>query len=724
LICGAYGHGNSGDDAILEAIVQEMREIDPDMPIWALSRTPSETRARFGIGAVHQFNFPGFIRVMRKTRMYLSGGGSLVQDATSRRSLWYYLTSIKLAKMCGNLVAMYGCGIGPVTRRQGRRRTKRILNKYVDVITLREDSSLEELDSLGVSRPEIILASDPVLALFSAPEKEIDSALTAYEIDPKGRYIGFALRNWQDFEKKASVFASAANYAYRKYGLTPVFVAINHRSDGDAADAVIPFLRVPYHVIREPLTSGLAIGLMSRMSAVVAMRLHGLVFAAGRGVPLIGVDYDPKVKAFLRYAGQDMHVPFRSMDEATLNGYIDRALSEGGEGAYAENMRRLALLERRNVEAAQRLYRSAEVSGEALKPDDTRLKRIAVFQSDLRVGGIQKALVNILGGISYDQCLVDLYLFERGRFFQFPEHPHLRVQYLKPYPYINRLIYFGLLRRLVKAPGAHTVYDVSIDFNSYRHECAVGALGVRAKKRVMWIHNDIELKLQNEFRYKILWHFFQKKLKHYDEFCAVSPGVIDGFRRASGITDRRVTAISNFLDTKEIFAKSEEAADFTVNETHYNLCTMGRICHQKGFDILMEQLALVVPKRPDLRLYLLGDGPDRAKLQAQIESLGLEGVVTLLGNKPNPFPYLRMMDGFALTSRYEGQGIVIWEAKALGLELFLSKNLEKYNPGVQGVDSVAAALEKAEKRVKIHDDLAEYNSRIRSALFGVLELTI
>ena len=59
--------------------------------------------------------------------------------------------------------------------------------------------------------------------------------------------------------------------------------------------------------------------------------------------------------------------------------------------------------------------------------------------------------------------------------------------------------------------------------------------------------------------------------------------------------------------------------------------------------------------------------------------------ITLLGNQPNPFKYLKLMDGFVLTSRYEGQGMVLWEAKALGLEIFMSKNLEKYNDGLRVV---------------------------------------
>jgi polysaccharide pyruvyl transferase CsaB len=719
LICGAYGHGNLGDDAILEALVQEVREIDPEMPIWALSRRPKETRRLLGIGSVHHFNFFGFLRVMLKTRMYLSGGGSLIQDVTSRRSLWYYLLSIKLAKLCGNLVCMYGCGIGPVQRESSRKKVKRVLNRDVDVITLREDSSIEELKRLGVHRPEIVAAADPVLALSSAPDGEIADTLRQLGLEPDGRYICFALRGWKEFHQKAPVFAAAANRAYEKYGLTPVFVAINHRNDGAAADAVVPHLRVPYHAVREPLPSGKSIGLMSKMAVVVAMRLHGLVFAASRGVPLIGIDYDPKVTAFLRYAGQEMYVPFQDMDEKILNGYIDRAAA-GGE-AFTENANRLALLERRNVETARRLYLSAEPL-EPVADSGSHLTRIAIFQSDLRVGGIQKSLVNILSGIDYKKCAVDLYLFERGKFFQLSDYPNLRVQYLKPYPYLNRFVYFSLLKKLVKPPGAGQWYDVAVDFNSYRNECAIGALGVSAKKRVMWIHNDIEIKLKNERRYKTLWHFFCKKFHSYDEFCAVSPGIIGGFRRASGIADKPITVIANFIDTVEIFKKAEEPLEFSVNKEHYNLCTMGRICHQKGFDILMDTLAQVVPRRPDLRLYLLGDGPDRAKLEAQIARLGLGGIVTLLGYQANPFSYLQMMDGFVLTSRYEGQGMVIWEAKSLGLDVFIPRHLEKYNPGIDGADDIAKALTAAKKRSNPRDPLTDYNDGIRKSLFGVLEV--
>ena len=350
------------------------------------------------------------------------------------------------------------------------------------------------------------------------------------------------------------------------------------------------------------------------------------------------------------------------------------------------------------------------------------MKKIAIFQSDFNVGGIQKALLNILSEIDYTRCEVDVFVFDDRMFFDMPEHPNLNIIFCKPYPFLNRLVYFNILYRFAPRPRTEKSYDIAIDFNSYRNECAVGALTVKAKKRIMWIHNDVEIKQRNELKYRILWHFFKAKLKYYDEFAAVSPGIIDGFRRASGIYDKKITAIPNHIDTAEIFEKAACPVDFRVDPAHYNLCTMGRICHQKGFDILMEYMVKVHAARPDIRLYLLGDGPDREKLVAQIHALNLQDTVTLLGNQANPFPYVDQMDGFVLTSRYEGQGLVIWEAKTLGLELFITDNLEKYNPGITGYRDVTAALIGAQRREKRRDDLRDYNEAICRSLDELLEL--
>lgn len=356
LICGAYGFGNAGDEAILEAIIGEMRRIDPNMPVTVLSRRPKETRRLYGVNAEHSFNLPRMRRIMRRCPLYLNGGGNLMQDVTSRVSLWYYLYTLTAAKKCGCAVQMYGCGIGPIIYRKDQALAARIINQNVDVITLREPDSLETLADFGVTQPEIILASDPALTLPAAASSRIDHLMTEHDMDLQGRYIALVLRKRHGFEEKATVFAAAAVYAYLTHGLTPVFLCINHRTDWEAAEMVTEHLSIPYYVIDQPMESGMTIGLLSRMTAVISMRLHGLVFSAGQGVPLIGVSYDPKVSAFLDYIEQDNYLQFEDLKEERMTRMIDRAVSLAG--SQQELRRRTELLNQKednNRRAAAKL---------------------------------------------------------------------------------------------------------------------------------------------------------------------------------------------------------------------------------------------------------------------------------------------------------------------------------------------------------------------------------
>lgn len=356
VICGAYGRGNAGDDAILEAILQEMRSLDPDMPMTVLSKDPKSTRLTYRVQAVHRANFPAWHRAMHHAKLYINGGGSLIQDVTSRRSLWYYLHNIQTAKRCGCKVQMYGCGIGPVIRESHRKMAARVLNANVDAITLREPDSLEELRAMGVDKPEILLTADPALTLRQASEDQTDSVLLRAGIPPHGRYICFALRRWKGFEEKAPLFSKAAEYAYRTYGLTPVFAAVEKHLDPGANQMAARGLSVPHYFLNDAGSAGTIIGALSRMEIVVSMRLHALIFAAGQGIPLAGVVYDPKVSAFLRYIGQEQFVDLEALTEAGLRQMIDHCAAQSAHPeAQAEAVKRLQEMEQRNVTTARRL---------------------------------------------------------------------------------------------------------------------------------------------------------------------------------------------------------------------------------------------------------------------------------------------------------------------------------------------------------------------------------
>ena len=356
LVCGAYGRGNAGDDAILEAIVTELRQIDPDLPIWVLSRNPDDTRLTYRVNSIYTFAFPRFLRRMGKTRLYINGGGSLMQDVTSHRSLWFYLFTISAAKRLGCQVMMYGCGIGPIHSPANRRRAAKVLQKSVDAITLRDTHSREELEDMGVTNPEIILSADPTVILPAAPEQVVDGILESQGIDPRGRYIGFALRPWPGFEEKAALFGTAADYAYEKYGLIPVFLPIERRLDVGAARLAAQHMKAPHYILPETGSSDHTIGLFARMQVVVSMRLHALVFAAGQGVPLVGVVYDQKISSFLSYIGQDLYTDLDAVTVEALRAHIDAACGRIGDEAFLSGgVNRLRQVEQRNSETARAL---------------------------------------------------------------------------------------------------------------------------------------------------------------------------------------------------------------------------------------------------------------------------------------------------------------------------------------------------------------------------------
>lgn len=355
-VCGAYGCGNTGDDAILEAIVGQMRSIDPDMPIRVLSRSPRATKKAYRVNSVYTFNIFAFSRSLLRSKLYINGGGSLIQDVTSRRSLWFYLYTIMLANLLGCRVMMYGCGIGPVTKGKNRAFAAWVMNRFAHVITLREDNSLEELKKMGVDRPDIHLAADPTLVLPRADDAAVDSQMLLQGLPAQGKYICFALRLWPGYEKKAAFFGQAADYAYQKYGLTPVFLPIERVQDVEAARMAAQFVTCPYYIIKETGTARIAMGMLSRMQVMVAMRLHALVFAAAQGIPLVGAVYDYKVSAFLHYIGQDLYENLRDITFETLSRFIDTAVARSGDKQQMlDAVTRLRDMERINTEQARRL---------------------------------------------------------------------------------------------------------------------------------------------------------------------------------------------------------------------------------------------------------------------------------------------------------------------------------------------------------------------------------
>ncbi len=361
-ICGAYGKGNTGDDAILQSVIAGLRSVQPLRRIYVLSRKPDEIRLRYRVDSSYTFNIFAMLRALRHSTLYINGGGNLIQDITSTRSLMFYLFTLFAGKRCGCKVLMYGCGIGPVGRPLNRRLTSRTLDRYVDEITLREDESRDELRDLGVQSPRVTLAADPALSLSPASHAAVDEVMHKNDLDPQGAYICFSLRPWEGFNEKLEAFAACAAHAWDKYHLEAVLLPVEPTRDLAAARRVAALIRTPCRIVETPLSPELALGVISRMRAAVSMRLHGLIFAAGAGVPLVGVAYDKKVSSFLHYMHQELCIPLDEVDADSLCRLTDLALSKNSD-ELAQSVERLRAAEKNNTQAVLRLLGgSAEAS--------------------------------------------------------------------------------------------------------------------------------------------------------------------------------------------------------------------------------------------------------------------------------------------------------------------------------------------------------------------------
>ena len=117
VISGYYGFNNAGDEALLTAILAALRAVEPTVDITVISGNPGNTIAKHQVKSLYRFAAVRLLRAIREADLVISGGGSLLQDVTSKRSLAYYLSVIAAAKWKRKKVMLFAQGIGPIRSR-------------------------------------------------------------------------------------------------------------------------------------------------------------------------------------------------------------------------------------------------------------------------------------------------------------------------------------------------------------------------------------------------------------------------------------------------------------------------------------------------------------------------------------------------------------------------------------------------------------------------------
>lgn len=290
LISGYYGFDNFGDDAILYMLVNSIKNNIHNNEITVISNNPQKIKANYNVESIYRFDLKAILFSMLQSKVFISGGGSLLQDVTSLNSLIYYLMLIFTAVILKKQVYIFAQGIGPINTFIGKALAKFILKKTT-LITVRDCKSKEFLKNIGINA---IQTADPV---WNIEESSPNSNL----INKEKINIGIQLRSWHllDTEKINSIAQSIIdNFSSERYQIN--IISLQDVKDLAISQELFNTIKAQSPDINVNLISELTISstleVINSLDYLIAMRLHAVLVAIKYNTPTIAISYDPKVE--------------------------------------------------------------------------------------------------------------------------------------------------------------------------------------------------------------------------------------------------------------------------------------------------------------------------------------------------------------------------------------------------------------------------------------------
>jgi len=354
VISGYYGFANAGDEAMLAAMIEAFSDLEPNISITVISGNPEETQRRHGVKALYRLNYPKIAAAIAHCDLLVSGGGSLLQDVTSDRSIYYYLSIVLIAQKLGKPVMLYAQGIGPVRKTLAKAAMRYIGNK-VDLITVRDDGSRDELQYLGVDQPPIYVTADPVLAMHPVDKQIGRAILRKYQIEGIRPIIGISVREWKDWPHYKDVLAQTADYLVKEHQARVVFLPMQWPDDYHTAKKVASRMKEQATLLREEFTTTEMLSIVGNMDLLIGIRLHALIFAAVMQVPLLGISYDPKIDRFLESMGAQHDGSLQSVSFETMVQRVEALWSKREQPEHSRQERINELRDKAFANAEQAL---------------------------------------------------------------------------------------------------------------------------------------------------------------------------------------------------------------------------------------------------------------------------------------------------------------------------------------------------------------------------------
>jgi len=329
-ISGYYGSNNHGDEAILKAITADLRCIKPNINITVISKRPKDTRSIHRVDSVHRFNLVGIRRALKHTNLLIMGGGTLIQDLTSTRSLAYYVFVMNTAAKSRTKVMLYANGIGPLKQDKNKRRAVTALED-VDKITLRDESSRIVLQELGLQNSNILVTADPAYRFTNNAPEAGRQLLDKIDLTGK-KYFCVSIRDWkslkEDFVTEMAVFC---DYISEKYDISPLFIPMQPSNDAEISTQVLEATKRRGYYLDENFTIEEILSVVGSAEFLVGMRLHSVIYGAAAATPVMGLVYDPKVAAMFNDLNQKYYLNLQEIASGRLITLAEEVLEHRDE---------------------------------------------------------------------------------------------------------------------------------------------------------------------------------------------------------------------------------------------------------------------------------------------------------------------------------------------------------------------------------------------------------
>lgn len=328
VISGYYGFDNLGDEAILEELCREVRELNPGARICVLSQNPQATAKKFNVESIDRWDITQILSLLSQAHLFISGGGGLFQDTSSIKSVVYYAFLFLLARIKRVPIFVYAQGIGPLKSRFSRFLTQASFS-LADCISVRDSASAKMLADWNLPSH---LTADPVWALKSENENELSDTASGAKMK-----IGLSLRQSEVLTSEWLIdFVSALEEKLPPDSI--IVPLILHESQDRALIENVGSqlkLKLENPDIQASDLPSRWLAAIGSLDMVIAMRLHAVIMALKSGVPVLGLSYDPKVKSVII----EFEQPYL---DVSLPGLCDRKSMQSGLHNLVQNTHSLS----------------------------------------------------------------------------------------------------------------------------------------------------------------------------------------------------------------------------------------------------------------------------------------------------------------------------------------------------------------------------------------------